>query len=147
MKIIYSFFLLGIIVFSSCSKLDPENKIAGNWKLDDVVKKRFFNNDHLITGYEAGLFTFYENGTAAYTDTITMTGNWNMHYEDRSYYDVNGDYQQKNSLVLRLKLLNFSANRQIDWEFDETQFKRSDNRLDGFIYSASYYYQYSFRRQ
>ena len=71
MKIIYSFFLFSIIVFSSCSKLDPETKLAGNWKLDDVVKKRLFNNDHLTTGYEAGLFTFNENGTATYTDSIT----------------------------------------------------------------------------
>jgi hypothetical protein len=147
MKKIYSLALLSSFIFSSCAKLDPESKLTGTWKLDDVVKRRFFNNDHLTTGYEAGLFKFYENGTASYTDTLTMSGNWNMHYEDRGYYDGNGDYHYQNNLVLRIKLVNFSANRFIDWEFDDTKFKRSSDRLDGFIYSASSSYQYSFRRQ
>ena len=147
MKKLYTFALLSTIIFSSCAKLDPESKIVGTWKLDDVVKRKFFNNSHLTTGYEAGLFKFYENGMASYSDTITMSGNWNMYYEDRGYYDANGNYQYKNNLVLRIRLVNFAANRYIDWEFDDTIFKRSSNRMDGFIYSASSEYQYSFRRQ
>ena len=149
MKHIYPLALLCTIsiIFSSCSKLNPESKMAGTWKLDDVVKRRFFSNDHLTTGYEAGLFRFEENGNASYTDTVTMTGNWNMHYEYRTYYDGNGKYHDNNNLVLRIRLVNFVANRFIDWEFDDTQFKRSSDRLDGFIYSASSSYQYSFRRQ
>jgi hypothetical protein len=150
MKHIYPLVLLStisIIVFSSCAKLDPERKMAGTWKLDDVVKRRFLNHDHLTTGYEAGLFRFEENGNATYTDTLTMTGNWDMHYEYRPYYDGNGDYHEDNNLVLRIRLVNFAANRFIDWEFDDTKFKRSSDRLDGFIYSAASSYQYSFRRQ
>lgn len=147
MKKFYPFVFLCTIIFSSCAKSDPESKIAGTWKLDDVVKRRAFNNKHLTTGYEAGLFTFYENGSATYRDSITLSGNWNMFYEDRGYYDVNGNYQYQNNLVLRIKLVNFAANRFIDWEFDETIFKRSNDRMDGFIYSASAAYQYSFRRQ
>lgn len=147
MKKLYFLTLLSAVIFSSCAKLDPENKIVGNWKLDDVVKRKFLNNDHLRTGYEAGVFTFSENGTVTYTDTITMQGNWRMHYEDRSYYDGNGNYQQKNNLVLTMRLANFAANRFIDWDFDDIDFKRSNDRLDGFIYSAFSSYQYSFRRQ
>ena len=149
MKYIYSFVLLctAIIIFSSCAKLNPERKILGTWKLDDVVKRKFLNNDHLITGFEPGTFTFSNNGNATYKDTVTLNGYWDMRYEDRSYYDGNGDYHQNNNLVLRIRLVNFTANRFIDWEFDDTQFKRSSDRLDGFIYSASSSYQYSFRRQ
>lgn len=70
-----------------------------------------------------------------------------MRYEDRSYYDGNGDYHNNHNLVLRLRLVNFTANRFIDWEFDDTQFKRSSDRMDGFIYTGFASYQYSFRRQ
>ena len=134
------------IIFFSCAKLNPERKIVGTWKLDDVVKKKFLSGDHLITGFEPGTFTFSNNGNATYKDTITLTGYWDMRYEDRSYYDGNGDYHQNNNLVLRIKLVNFTANRFIDWEFDDTQFKRSSDRLDGFIYTGFASYQYSFRR-
>ncbi|GAB2817138.1 hypothetical protein [Ferruginibacter profundus] len=149
MKHIYFLVLLStlILIFSSCAKLDPESKMPGTWKLDDVVKRKFLHSDHLTTGYEAGLFRFENNGNATYTDTITLTGNWSMYREDRSYYDGNGDYQQKNNLVLRIRLANFAANRFIDWEFDDAQFKRSSDRLDGFIYTGFSSYQYSFRRQ
>lgn len=149
MKHIYSLVLLStaIIIFSSCAKLNPERKILGTWKLDDVVKRKFLNNDHLITGFEPGTFTFSNNGNATYKDTVTLNGDWDMRYEDRSYYDGNGDYHQNNNLVLRIKLVNFASNRFIDWEFDDTRFKRSSDRLDGFIYTGFASYQYSFRRQ
>ena len=147
MKKIYPLVLLCTVIFSSCAKLDPESKVVGTWKLDDVVKRRFLNNDHLTTGYENGLFRFYENGTATYTDSITLSGDWRMNYEYHYFYDGNGEYQQRNYLVFRIRLANFAANRFIDWEFDDTIFKRSSDRLDGFIFSASSSYQYSFRRQ
>ncbi|MFN8251896.1 MAG: hypothetical protein U0V75_08425 [Ferruginibacter sp.] len=147
MKNIYPFVLLCTLIISSCKKLDPEYKMVGTWKLDDVVRRRFLNNSHLHTGYENGLFTFNENGTASYKDTNTLQGSWSMRREYRSYYDNNGDYRTENNVVLRIFLANFASNRIIDWEFDDTDFKRSSNRLDGFIYTLSSEYQYSFRRQ
>jgi hypothetical protein len=147
MKYIYPLVLLSTVFISSCKKWDPESKLVGTWKLDDIVKRKFLNNSHLHSGYEPGLFTFNENGTVTYKDTLTMQGNWSMHREYRSYYDGNGDYQTKNNLVLRIFLANFAANRVIDWEFDDIDYKRSNDRLDGFIYSAFSSYQYSFRRQ
>ncbi|MGC4102504.1 hypothetical protein [Ferruginibacter sp.] len=149
MKHIYSLVLSGalLILFSSCAKLNPEHKIIGNWKLDDVVKRRPFNNDHLLTGFEQGSFSFYDNGNAVYQDTVTLSGYWDMRREYRGYYDGNGDYRNDNTLVLRIKLVNFTTNRFIDWEFDDSQFKRSSDRLDGFIYNGLTSYQYSFRRQ
>lgn len=150
MKQIYTItaIITSFMILTGCSKWDPEVKLEGNWKLNDVVKRRFLNNDHLLTGYEQGVFSFFGNGTATYKDTsLNMSGSWNMYYQDRGYYDSNGNWHQQNNLVLRIRLVDFSANRFIDWEFDEIQFKRSSDRLDGFIYSASSSYQYSFRRQ
>lgn len=147
MKYIYPLVLLSTLLISSCKKMDPESKLAGTWKLDDIVKRKFLNNSHLLSGYEAGLFTFNENGTATYKDTLTMQGSWSMHREYRSYYDSDGNYKTENNVVLHIFLANFAANRIIDWDFDECIFKRSSDRLDGFIYSAFSSYQYSFRRQ
>ncbi len=147
MKYIYPLVILSTLLFTSCRKMDPETKITGTWKLDDVVKRKFLNNSHLHTGYEQGKFVFNENGTATYTDTLTMQGSWRMQREYRNYYDNDGNYRTENNLVLRIFLANYAANRVIDWEFDETLFKRSSDRMDGFIYSYSASYQYSFKRQ
>jgi hypothetical protein len=147
MKYIYPLVIISTLFISSCKKLDPEYKIVGTWKLDDIVKRRFLNNSHLLSGYEGGLFTFNENGSATFKDTVTMQGSWSMRREYRSYYDSNGDYQTQNNMVLRIYLAHFASNRIIDWEFDDIDFKRSNDRLDGFIYSAFSSYQYSFRRQ
>lgn len=147
MKKLYPLALLSLIIFSSCAKLNPDRKIVGTWKLDDVVKRKFLNNDHLLTGYEPGLFTFYDNGNAVYKGADTLNGSWGMRYEDRGYYDSDGNYQNQNNLTLRIRLYNFTSNKVIDWDFDDAQFKRSSDRLDGFIYSGFASYQYSFRRQ
>ncbi|MEP6676040.1 MAG: hypothetical protein ABJA78_12840 [Ferruginibacter sp.] len=148
MKILYSIVLLGTIALSSCSKIHPEATLVGTWKLDDVVKKKFFDNDHVNTGYEAGLFSFYADGRAAYNGGgLAMTGNWNMHYEDRGSYNSDGEYQSDNYLVLRITLGDLSANQFLTWEFDETDFKRSSDRMDGFMHYATYSYQYVFIRQ
>ncbi|MBS1512933.1 MAG: hypothetical protein JST86_18975 [Bacteroidetes bacterium] len=149
MKHLYSCVLLctALIAFSSCAKLNPESKIVGTWKLDDVVKRRFLSNSHVGSDYTVGLFRFYDNGTATYTDTVTLNGYWSMHYQYGYFYDDYGNYSQRNYLVLRINLANFTANRFIDWVFDEASFKRSSDRLDGFMYYATSSYQYSFRRQ
>ena len=148
MKLIYAIALLGVFSISSCSKIRPEHYLIGTWKLDDVVKKRFLDNDHVNTGYEAGLFSFYDDGRAAYNGPgLAMTGNWKMHYEDRGYYDGNGDYQTKNYLVFHITLADFNANQLLDWDFDDTDYKRGNDRLDGFMHYVSYSYQYVFIRQ
>jgi len=147
MKKIYTLVLISTVIFTSCRKLNPEYKIVGTWKLDDVVKRHLFNNQHVDSEYGAGLFRFYDNGSVTYTDTVTLSGNWRMRNEDRGYYDNDGNWQQKNNLILYMHLVNFATNREIDWYFDEAIFKRSSDRLDGFMYYATSSYQYSFRRQ
>ena len=58
MKYIYPLVLLCTVFISSCKKWDPESKLAGTWKLDDIVKRKLLNNSHLHSGYESGLFYF-----------------------------------------------------------------------------------------
>jgi len=65
----YPFLLLFILVAaSSCKKWLPENRVVGSWQLIDAEKRRFLSNQSFSTGYESGVFTFYDNGDATYRD-------------------------------------------------------------------------------
>lgn len=126
----------------------PEDHIIGEWKLTEAVKQRFSSTETILTGYETGIFTFYENGTVEYKDpTGTLNGNWNMRNDSDGYYDVNGNWQTRTNTTLTMRLYNFSSNRIIDWVFDNFNFESSGNKLVGYMNSASYIYKYYFRRQ
>jgi hypothetical protein len=142
------FILLISTLLSSCKKWLPENRIVGNWKLIDIEKRRPFNNETLTSGYERGTFTFYENGTASFSDTSgSMNGNWNMRTEQHGYYDSDGNWQTQNRTVLIVKMYNFNNNKVIDWYFDEVQFRSSGGRMQAFIEGANFRYCYNFRKQ
>lgn len=146
---LYSILLLLILIlFSSCMKWLPENRIVGNWKLTDVEKRSAFNNTPITSGYENGVFIFHENGTAVFTDTSgTMNGNWNIRNEQQGYYEKDGNRQNNNGNVLIVKMYNFSSNRVIEWHFDEVYFRSSGKRIQAFIRSPSLRYCYNFRKQ
>jgi hypothetical protein len=135
--------LLLTIAFTSCRKWQPENKILGDWKLVDAERRRFLDNDNITTGYESGVFTFFDNGTLEYREgNLLMTGSWWM----RTRNDFgNGDgNDQRNELSMRLA--NFQANRQLEWFFDDVNFGLSDRRMRAFIRWGSPNYRYVFER-
>ena len=60
---LYSILLIVVLpLFFSCKKWLPENRIVGSWKLVDVERRRTFDNETIVTGYENGTFVFLENG-------------------------------------------------------------------------------------
>ncbi|MFT3843895.1 MAG: hypothetical protein QM725_02490 [Lacibacter sp.] len=141
-------FLLILFLLSSCKKWLPENRIVGSWKVTNAEKRRFLTKELILTGYENGVFNFYENGTASFTDTTgSMTGNWSMRKVDGGYYDADGNWQSNSRTDLLIKLFNFNTNRYIEWYFDNIDFRSSGYQLTGFIYGANYNYRYYFRKQ
>ncbi len=149
---LYPFLLLSfsLLVLNSCKKLAllPEDRVIGKWKLTEAVKQRFSRTESFLNGYEAGTFTFLENGTVLYNDpTDSLNGNWNMRTENNSYYDANGNWQTSTNTTLSMQLYNFSSNRMINWLFDNFYFEQSGNKLVGNINGASYIYKYYFKRQ
>ena len=145
----YPFFVLSLLLFfSSCKKWLPENRVVGTWQLVDAEKRRPFSNQSFTTGYETGIFTFYDNGDATYRDAAgTMTGSWNMRDIDGGYYDQEGNWQSQRRTDMLIKLYDFRSNRVLDWYFDYIDFRTSGNRLIGFVNGANYNYRYYFRKQ
>lgn len=145
----YPFLVLSLLLlFSSCKKWLPENRVVGTWQLVDAEKRRPFSNQSFTTGYETGVFTFYDNGDATYRDAAgSMMGSWNMREIDGGYYDQDGNWQSQQRTDMLIKLFDFRSNRVLDWYFDYIDFRTSGNRLIGFVNGANYNYRYYFRKQ
>ena len=124
-------FSVGLItIFISCSK-DIEDRIVGSWKLDAAWKQKTFSRDYFTTGYESGLFTFENNGTASYINlTDTLTGFWSTgDYNISSVSPTTGQLDTKGLRYFRIELVNFSSNRYLFWEFDDFYFRNSRNTI------------------
>ena len=136
--------LLSIIItsfFYGCSKR-IEDRIVGSWKLRSSYKQKPFDRDHFTTGYESGIFTFNDNGTATYTSsTDTLTGNWHAD----SYNSGGTDGNQMRHL--RIELVNFIQNRFLFWEFDDFNFRNSWQTIRAEEFSLSYTRVYEFGRE
>lgn len=136
------------IVITSCSK-SLEDRIVGNWKIDDAYKKVFLGRDHFETGYENGVFTFYENGDATYTSsTDTLTGYYRTGRYSNDYYNSgSGQWETRGMKYLRLNLKNYPRNQSLEWEFDDFSFKNGWQMIKAEQYSLSNERVYEFVRQ
>jgi hypothetical protein len=131
-----------IFIFSACSKT-LEDRLIGQWRLNESYRQRIFDRDHFQTGYETGVFTLNENGTAMYTSTTdTLKGYWNA---DRySGYNNNGNSETLRHL--QLNLVNFNQNKFINWSFDDFNFRNNFDRIKAVQYSLSSDIIYEFVR-
>jgi hypothetical protein len=136
------------LLLSSCSK-SIEDRLIGNWKLDDAYRKVFLGRDHFTTGYENGVFAFFENGNASYTSpTDTLNGYWRADNHTHTYYNNGtGQWDTRSMRYLRLHLVNFTQNRFLDWEFDDFTFKNGRRTIKAEQYSLSNDRVYEFVRQ
>ncbi|MDX1955596.1 MAG: hypothetical protein SFU20_08670 [Chitinophagaceae bacterium] len=127
--------LLFSTLFISCRR-QVEDRIFGQWKLDQSFRRDFLDRDYFTTGYEDGVFTFNESGTASYTSaTDTLTGYWEADFYNRGYYDGNGDWQNQRQKYLRIYLVNFQANEVFNLNLDEFNFRNNWNCIRGTQYS------------
>lgn len=124
------------VLFFSCSKKLDE-RLTGNWKLHASYKKGLFNRDYFQTGYEAGIFTFSENGSATFVDNIdTLSGYWRSDFYTRRQYDAaDDDYDTKILKYLEIYLVNFNSNKIIHWKFDDFDFKNNRKRIKAVEFS------------
>ena len=145
MKILLPLFIFIILLFSSCSKTF-EDRLVGKWKLNTSYRQRLFDRDHFQTGYESGVFTLNENGTASYTSaTDTLNGYWNADKYSQPYYN-NGDYQSQTYRHLHLNMIDFSRNKFIDWDFDDFTFQNDFDRIKARQFSLNTDIIYEFVR-
>lgn len=127
--------LLFSTLFISCRR-QVEDRLFGQWKLDQSFRRDFLDRDYFTTGYEDGVFTFNESGTASYTSaTDTLTGYWEADFYNRGYYDGNGDWQNQRQKYLRIYLVNFQANQVFNLNLDEFNFRNNWKCIRGTQYS------------
>lgn len=136
--------LATVIAFitAACSKR-IEDRLVGSWKLRSSYKQKTFDRDHFSTGYEEGVFTFNENGTAGYaSSTDTLTGYWNA-----DNYTVNTGSDTKSLRHLKIELVNFLQNRFLSWEFDDFNFRNTWRTIRAEEYTLNYTRVYEFAKQ
>lgn len=119
-------FSITVIILSSCAKR-IEDRLIGEWKLDVTYKKELFGRDYFQTGYEDGVFTFFESGTASYTSSQdTLSGYWKSDFWSRARYDATTNETKTERLkYLEIYLADFSRNKIINWKFDDFNFRNN----------------------
>ena len=121
-----------ILLFFSCGKR-IEDRLIGEWKLDVAYKKELFGRDYFQTGYEHGVFTFFESSVATYiSGQDTLSGYWRSDYWNR--YDASND-ETRRVKYLEVFVANFNRNKIINWRFDEFHFRNSWKCIRAIEYS------------
>jgi hypothetical protein len=140
--------LFFLFTLTSCSKYftAPEDRLEGTWKLNNVIREGSWRRETINTGYENGLFNFYNNGSAQYEDNAgRLNGRWNLQRTNHGYYDANGNYREENNLIFSINLADFRNNDYLRLDFDDCWFNGS-SRFIAVYYTASYQYRYEFVR-
>ena len=136
-----------LLLFSSCGKTF-EDHLINKWKLDASYRKELFGKDYFQTGYEDGVFTFFESGTATYVDNNdTLSGYWRSDFYTRWQDYADDDDDTERYKYLEIYLADFNRNKIINWKFDNFNFKNSWKRIKAVEFSLGRDRYYEFVRQ
>lgn len=142
-----SFLLITAIAFTGCSKvmLYEEEPLVGSWVLTDAAHKDAYGWYNVTTGIERGVFTFYDNGSARYTEAgVTMHGSWQVYYTDGGYYDEHGNYYSDRHQALQVNLSDGYGDENINMYFENVRIY--SNRFVATNYHNNYIERYRFSR-
>ena len=148
-----SILYLSIIFFTAisltgCYKKDvivPINPIEGSWVLDEAAQGNTYGWRSFYTGLETGIFDFYSNGQARYTDgNIIMDGNWYITTVNDGYYDEYGNYYSNVHQSMEIHMYDNYTRSSVDLYFDDINFK--GNRFVATYYHNHYIEKYWFSR-
>jgi hypothetical protein len=154
MKKIYAVLLpFAIIISSGCSKdilRNYEDRIEGNWRLDDVDRIGFGNSSLPFT---EGKFIFSLGGKLEYTDGsgVKYDGSWNMRRHSirgNCNTDNNGNREcdDRDVRSLQITAIDFQSQDVRTEHFDEIVFTGT-NRFKAYIYLSARTYVFKFRRE
>lgn len=140
-----------ILLFASCTKTievtptpQPENSIAGTWYIHDAS----VNNGNGWYSFDAGapgIFTFYNNGIARYSDENgDQQGSWSMNYILSAYYDIYGNYFNDYHNDFQIAVSN-NYGSNINLYFDDISFAGT-NRFSATYYNGKNIVEYNFYR-
>jgi len=138
--------MLAAVLLSGCSKVvvtisDP---VSGSWVLTDASGKDAGGWYSINTGLESGIFDFYPNGSATYSDhNVTMHGSWYTSISISGYYDEYGDFYTNSHETMTVRLSDSYGN-SANMYFDDIRV--SGNSLTGTVYDGHTLEKYHFSR-
>lgn len=128
-------FLPIALLLSSCAKI-IEDHLIGQWKLDVSYRKELFGRDYFQTGFEDGVFRFFESGIATYTNSQdTLSGYWRSDFYTQWQDHADDDDDTERYKYLEVYLANFNRNKVINWKFDNFNFRNSWKRIKAVEFS------------
>lgn len=145
-----TFLFIAIAAFSACSKVaiidvDVQPSITGSWVLTDAAHKDAYGWYTVNTGVENGVFEFYGNGRARYTEKgVTLEGTWTIRTITDGYYDEYGVYYTNSHQDLSIHVSNYYGDDTIDMYFDNV--KIYNNSFVATNYANHYIGRYRFSR-
>lgn len=149
MKTILRLTLVAAILYllPGCTKTytHPENPLVGSWVLNDAAQGSSYGWHSFYTGLENGVFDFYSNGSAVYTeDQLTMRGSWYVQTVSGGYYDEYGNYYTDVHDELQLQLTDPYTGSSINLYFNDVNI--GGGRFTGTYYDGNYVVRYRFSR-
>lgn len=137
-----------LLFAQSCTKavVQPYGlDITGSWVLVESSENygngwRYYN-----TGLEGGVFSFYSQGAARYTDGYNrMEGYWDIRTVSTGYYDQYGNYYSDLHQMFEMHVRDGVTRNSIDFYFDDIRV--SGNRIIATSYSGNVITKYIFVR-
>lgn len=137
MRKLYTVLIVSLTLLSSCYK-DYDERIIGNWKLEDVDKVGFGNSSSNLP-FRDGNFTFNDGGELIYT-TINgevYQGTWRIRNEN------NGEEVTQS---LQVTAVNFTTQEVRSEYFNDIKFTRK-GRFKAYVSSGYNTYVFYFDKQ
>ena len=136
--------------FASCVKTveTPQppaaDPITGSWIIIDAAEYDA-GGWYAFDPGTAGVFTFYNNGTAQYDDGYSLLqGNWDSYTQTGGYYDAYGNYYTNAHEVFQVQASG-NGGGSIDLYFDDISFVNR-NTFIGTYYNGKGVEKYTFSR-
>lgn len=121
----FTIFLFAVLSLSSCIKVvntPPQaagNPITGSWVLAGAMENDGYGWQSFSPGFETGIFDFYGNGAAQYTDSYsTLSGSWYTTISTAGYYDEYGVYYNDAHQTFQTQLSDTYGTGTLNLYFD-----------------------------
>jgi len=133
-------------LLTGCSKIliQINDPLSGSWVLTDAASHNQYGWTPITTGTENGVFNFYNDGTALYTEgSLTMRGTWSVQTAYGGYYDENGNYYSDQHQSLDVNVSDHYSSDAINMHFDNVRIysntfvasNYNNNSVDRFTFS------------
>lgn len=140
-KIYFIASAISLFILSGCTK-DYEDRIIGNWQIDDIDKFGIGGSIGNLPFKEGGSFNFMNDGTMTYTNPAggVFKGTWNIETKIIDSGDNDKTYRS-----LHITAVNFTTQEVIGEYYDDFVFA-GRNHIKAWIYSSSRTYVTHLRR-